>query len=220
MTYIVLIIAVWLGYFLGKIFSKQVKKSTKLLLAFSGAFLLGAVVFELFPEIFNTGNKAVGIFLLLGILMQIILEFFLGGVEHGHLHFHQKRFPWLVFISLCLHAFVEGIPLQSMDSLSLGIAVHKLPIAIIFTIFLLSARASLTQQISCILVFSLMSPLGAWLGGRMGILFDHIIYVKALVAGIILHVSTTLILESSEHHRFNLSKVLVIITGGLLAYLL
>lgn len=220
MTYLILILSVWLGYFLGKVFTKPIQKSTRLLLAFSGAFLLGVVVLNLFPEIFANQNKVSGVFFLLGILLQIVLDFFSGGVEHGHLHHHQKQFPWLVFASLCLHAFIEGIPLQSLDSLSIGIAIHKLPIAIIFTIFLLSSRASVLLQITCIGIFSIMSPLGGWFGSHMDILHEHLLYIQALVAGIILHVSTTLILESSEHHRFNLSKILVIIAGVVLAYLI
>ena len=51
-------------------------------------------------------------------LMQTILEFFSKGAEHGHIHTHPhtKGLPWLLFISLGIHAFFEGIPLASVEN--------------------------------------------------------------------------------------------------------
>jgi zinc transporter ZupT len=70
---------------------------------------------------------------MIGILFQIILEFFSKGAEHGHVHGHEKlnQMPWLLFISLCIHAFLEGFPVGHHHELALGIAIHHLPIAII-----------------------------------------------------------------------------------------
>ena len=85
----------------------------RLLLSFSGAFLLGITLFELLPEVFNGQNqKQTGVFIALGILLQIVLESFSKGAEHGHRHGSPKgnRFPLMLFISLGLHAFLEGIP--------------------------------------------------------------------------------------------------------------
>jgi hypothetical protein len=39
----------------------------------------------------------------------------------------------------------------------------------------------------------------------------------AVVIGIFLHISTTILFESSENHRFNLQKFVVIILGTLMA---
>jgi hypothetical protein len=36
--------------------------------------------------------------------------------------------PWLLFISLCIHAFLEGFPVSHHQDLAVGIAIHHLPI--------------------------------------------------------------------------------------------
>lgn len=38
----------------------------------------------------------------------------------------------------------------------------------------------------------------------------------AIVIGIFLHISTTILFESGSDHRFNLYKIVAILTGGLL----
>jgi hypothetical protein len=42
--------------------------------------------------------------------------------------------------------------------------------------------------------------------------------MSALVIGIFLHVSTTILFESSEGHRFDITKLLAIVSAILLAY--
>ena len=36
------------------------------------------------------GTSAIGIFIMIGIVFQIILEYFSKGAEHGHVHGHDK----------------------------------------------------------------------------------------------------------------------------------
>ena len=84
----------------------------KLLLAFSGAFLLGILVLEMLPKVYEHATKSTGFWILGGMLFQIMLEFFSKGAEHGHMHHHKKNFPWMIIISLCIHAFLEGMPLN------------------------------------------------------------------------------------------------------------
>jgi len=82
---------------------------------------------------------------LAGIILQSILESFSKGAEHGHIHIHTdgKKFPLLLFVSLCIHAFSEGLPIHSADqNLLWAILVHKIPIAIVLTSFLLQAKYS------------------------------------------------------------------------------
>lgn len=88
-------------------FKTKNKTNLKLLLAFSGSFLLSLTVMHLLPDVYESGKTSIGIFIMFGILFQIILEFFSKGAEHGHVHGHDKltQMPWLLFISLCIHAF-------------------------------------------------------------------------------------------------------------------
>jgi hypothetical protein len=44
--------------------------------------------------------------------------------------------------------------------------------------------------------------------------------IMAIVIGIFLHISTTILFESSSNHRFNFMKMVVIVIGGLAGILL
>ena len=156
----------------------------------------------------------------LGILLQIVLEWFSKGAEHGHVHGPETEvFPWLLFGSLSLHAFLEGIPLDHTDQYLLGIIVHKIPVALILGGFLLRSGMKMLHIWAFILLFAAMTPLGALVG--MNPLLEGVYpYVLALVIGVVLHVSTIILFESSQGHAFNLRKLGVILAGFLLAYLI
>lgn len=204
------------------LFKEVSRQRMKLLLAFSGAFLFGAVAVEFLPEIYKSGDATFGVFLIGGVFVQIILEFFSKGAEHGHLHVTKEvaQFPLALFISLCIHAFLEGLPLQSASGMTYGVAIHKIPIAFIFTGFLISNRTSIIKIVVIIGIFSMMSPLGSYIAQHADFSEVAMLPIKAMVAGIVLHVSTTLILESSDGHQFNFAKLLVMIAGAGLALMI
>ena len=141
MNYLLPLFSVLLGYGIALFLKPKSKSKLKLLLAFSGSFLLSLTVMHLLPEVYESHNHDIGLFIMAGILFQIILEFFSKGAEHGHVHGHEKMYhiPWLLFISLCIHAFLEGFPVSHHHNLALGIAIHHLPIAIILTLFFINA---------------------------------------------------------------------------------
>lgn len=214
-------IAVLLGLLAAILLKPQSRGRIKLLLAFSGAFLLSTVAHEFLPEIYGNGSKTVSMYLIAGVFVQIILEFFSKGAEHGHVHANNSghAFPVVLFISLCIHAFLEGMPLQGSNSMVYGIAVHKLPIAFIFSSFMLTSGMKKTQVIAVILLFAIMSPLGSYLAAGFKLSDAVMLPLKAVVTGIILHVSTTLILESSEAHKFNAAKIAVMLLGAVLGFI-
>jgi len=211
-----------LGCLAAFLFKEVSKQRMKLLLAFSGAFLLSAVATEFLPEIYESGDATYGIYLIAGVFIQIILEFFSKGAEHGHLHIQKDvaNFPYALFISLCIHAFLEGMPLQDASGMTYGVAIHKIPIAFIFTGFLIANKASFGRIILVIGLFAIMSPLGSFVALHADLSAGTMLPIQALVAGIVLHVSTTLILESSDGHQFNLAKMLVMMAGAVLAFLI
>ncbi|SHH64704.1 ZIP family metal transporter [Winogradskyella jejuensis] len=194
---------------------------TKLLLSFSGAFLLALTLFDLLPEVYeHLDAKRTGLFIMCGILLQIILEFFSKGAEHGHLHIHKDdtQFPWLLFISLCIHSFLEGFPINQHNDMVYGVFIHKIPIAILLTTFLLESMYVKGQAISFMLIFAAMTPLGTLVSNTTSIAPEYLTAINALVIGIFLHISTTILFESGEGHKFNLSKLVVICLGILIAY--
>ncbi|WP_339840002.1 ZIP family metal transporter [uncultured Maribacter sp.] len=223
MIYILPVLGVLLSFLFVVITKPQKNEYFKLLLAFSGAFLLALTIFELLPEVYtHTDPKTIGIFIIMGILFQIFLEFFSRGAEHGHVHISKEStsFPWLLFISLCIHSLLEGLPIGTNDTIIYGILIHKIPIAIILSIFLLGSNIKPIYAGLFMILFSIMTPIGTYLAHTIEILSIYADYLNALVIGVFLHISTVILFESSEGHKFNLRKLLVIIFGIIIAYFL
>lgn len=221
MSLLLPIIAVIVGFIIAY-FIKASSNAIKLLLSFSGAFLLSITVFEFLPEVYKHYNRWIGLLIMAGILLQIFLEFLSKGAEHGHLHYNkeQSNFPITLFISLCIHSLLEGYPIEENHHLLIGVVIHKIPIAIIISSFLLTSKLSKVKIGSFLLLFAFMTPLGSFLQQHVTVLASVEKYIFALVIGIFLHVSTIILFESSKNHQFNFSKILVIILGVFAAYLL
>ncbi len=216
--FVLLIASVLIGTLVVVIF-KPSDKFTRLLLSFSGAYLLSVTVLHLLPEVYehaNNNTTQTGIFILAGILIQSVLESFSKGAEHGHIHTHSKqnKFPLLVFISLCIHAFSEGIPIyNSTFNLLWAVVVHKIPIAIVLTSFLIHSKYSKQTIILFLSVFALMSPLGVFIADKINFFAIYHSQIDALIIGVFLHISTIILFEGSENHKFNAKKFTVIILG-------
>ncbi|KZS40306.1 ZIP family metal transporter [Aquimarina aggregata] len=219
--YLLPVIAIVVGVIIAFITKKQKSIGTKLLLAFSGAFLLALALFDLLPEVYHhLDGKQTGLFIMCGILLQIVLEFFSKGVEHGHEHIQKegKEFPWVLFISLCIHSFLEGFPIHQHNDMVYGILIHKIPIAALITTFLLQSSYNKTQIIGFLVVFAVMTPLGTYISNNTVLATEHIDIVNAIVIGIFLHIATTILFETSEGHKFNLSKLVVVCLGISIAH--
>ena len=160
MNYILPILAVLLGFLLSVIIKPKKEKSE----AFAGlqrGFLLSLTVFSLLPQIYNSSNvRETGVFIMLGILLQIFVEFFSKDTENSHIHFHRdpKRFPWPIFISLSLHAILEGFPLHDHNNLVYGIVVHKFPVAVILSTFFPESSLKARRVFIFLLLFSIIIP--------------------------------------------------------------
>ncbi len=225
MNYILPIASVLVGFLFVLIIKPTNQKNFKLLLAYSGAFLLSLTTFSLLPEIYhdhfhNENPKTIGLFIMIGILLQIFLEFFSKGAEHGHVHLNKKQqsFPWLLFVSLSIHAMLEGFPLHNHNALVWGIIIHKLPVAIILSTFFMDSKISKPKIAGFLLLFSLMTPIGTFLSTCLPFATTYQHYISALVIGVLLHIATVILFESSENHKFNISKLAVIVLGIITAY--
>ncbi len=232
-----LIGAVIIGGLIVDILSSYDQKNIiKILLAFSGGFLLAIAFVHFLPELYHEHSEKIGIYVLLGFLIQLFLEYFSGGIEHGHVHHHNKhKFPWVLFTSLSVHSLIEGIPLTSPAemqhlghdhgsglSLLMGILFHQIPVAIALMTLLKQAEYTKLKSWSILLVFGVMTPLGLILGylSQGNIDFINMEYLLAVVIGMLLHISTTIIFETSENHKFNLIKLTSILVGVVLALFL
>lgn len=222
-TYLLPIYAIIIGFVIAFLTKKQKSLGTKLLLSFSGAFLLALTLFDLLPEVYNQLEaKRTGLFIMCGILLQIILEFFSKGAEHGHVHISndKNRFPWLLFISLCIHSFLEGFPIHQHNTMIYGVFIHKIPIATLLSVYLLQSNYHKIQVVVFLVVFAIMTPLGTYISNDNYIQVQYLEIINALVIGIFLHISTTILFETGDGHKFNLSKLIAISLGILIAYII
>lgn len=205
----------------------------KLSLAFTGAYLFAISMVHLIPGVYSGGVSNVGYFILLGFFIQLILEYFSQGIEHGHIHVHHNKghaFPFAMMAGLCIHSFLEGMPLaghfeadREGHSLLTGILLHHLPVAFALVSMLTASGLSKNMTLVNLAIFAIMAPAGAIFSNILGetdqldpAYFNRIM---AVVIGIFLHISTTILFESGSDHRFNLYKLMVIIAGALFALL-
>jgi zinc and cadmium transporter len=214
------------------LFRKSNPVVLKLALAFTGSYLFAISMVHLIPGVYSSGSSHIGYFILAGFFIQLVLEFFSEGIEHGHIHIHHHHagsFPLAMMAGLCIHSFLEGMPLgghfeddHHNHSLLAGILLHHLPVAFALVSMLAASGISKPTTILNLFIFSAMAPAGAVFSsvlGESGTLnisayFDE---VMAVVIGIFLHISTTILFESSSDHRFNLYKLLVIVVGAAIA---
>ncbi|MBS1638249.1 MAG: ZIP family metal transporter [Bacteroidetes bacterium] len=225
--------------------SVKIKTSyLRLLLAFSAAYLFTISLIHLLPECYENANKYTsGIFILVGFFIQIIIEYFSSGIEHGHVHMHsdacKKHLPIGMIFGLYLHSMLEGLPiyqsniiptdghtlLNVQQSMIVGISLHNIPIAIAFVSLLLEHHASRGRIILLLLFFALMAPLGCFISYLLTTLgvTNYEGFLKAsfgVVIGIFLHISTAIMFETSENHKYNLTKIGSMICGIIVALMI
>lgn len=216
---------------------KTSEKTLKLILAFGGAFLLTLVFTELIPEIFSSESHLIGLWVMLGFFIQLLLDFLTKGVEHGHHSHHEKlNEPCRnkherisvggIMAGICIHSFLEGMPLSSnfsntglQNTLLTGIVIHNIPMSIVLVSLFLHSEISRKNSLLLLLIFAISGPLGTtasfYLGDNFSQNMEHFFnIVLAMVVGIFLHISTTILFESEEMHRFNFYKFAAIILGS------
>ena len=122
-------------------------------------------------------------------------------------------------ISLCLHAFLEGMPLAKgkHNELVYGIALHHIPAAFALGSVLLQNKLSKIAIVISLMVFAIMCPLGYYLsyaiGNGFGNIETYFDRIMGVVIGIFLHISTTILFESSVDHKFNIKKTIMVLLG-------
>ncbi|MFB6259049.1 MAG: ZIP family metal transporter [Flavobacteriales bacterium] len=223
---LLLFLGAWAGGGTAFLLPSDNNHRSRLFLSFSGAFLFALGLTEFFPTLFQEGPPGIGIWVLLGFLLQILLEVLSGGVEHGHVqkgHMMKKGIPFAALVGLSIHALMESIPLGGPGILNsehflMGLLVHKLPVSLALASLLLNSSDRRAPVVAAFSIFSLMGPLGIFIGNVLpertsslptGISY----YILAIVLGVILHVSTTILFESSDEHRLEQYKLLAVLAG-------
>ena len=218
---LVLFFSAFLGGMSVFLFKGDNHKQLRLILSFSGAYLFAITVLHLIPDAYHGNDNMVGVFILGGFLFQIVLEQFSDGIEHGHMHTHDhSAFPIGIMVSLCLHAFLEGMPLAQgyQSQLVFGIALHHIPAAFALGTVLLHNHQSKQATAFFIVLFAVMAPAGYFFSdalsrGNIGNLQHYFNRIMGVVIGIFLHISTTILFEAGPDHKFNRRKLIAVLTG-------
>ena len=234
--YLILFLSVFVGGGFAFYIQRNNKDILQLVLSFSGAYILGIAVLHLMPYVFEEHSHIIGIWVLGGFFIQMLLDQLSAGVEHGHIHLPKNRtasFALQILLGLSIHAFLEGMPLGGSEAfessshnhshnheyLLWGIILHKAPAAFALVLLFLQAKYSKSLIIWFLLLFALMSPLGALSASILD--FDSYTQriIMAVVIGSFLHIATTIIFEidASQHHRIPLRRILAIAAGTVAA---
>lgn len=217
MIIFLLILSVLAGVLLGKLFGEK-EKFAKNLLILSAGFLITICLNDVFPEVYSSNHHNVGIFVIAGVLLQILLENLTKGFEHGHLHHHHEEkniLPIALMVGMFIHAFLEGIPIANEKNIFnpylMGILFHNLPISFVLGAFLIHKNKFSTSSWLVISIFAIASPLGMLFGNYFNPAYKP--YFLALVGGIFLHISSVIIFESNKNHNIDWMKILMVICG-------
>lgn len=208
-------------------------RHVKILNSFTGAYLLTLVMLHLLPDLYQPEPGLVlkplliGGFILFGFFLQIAMDSFSMGIEHGHAHEIHGRMAFGILAGLCLHAFVEALALgQSPEHqtaqdqaahhfLLVSVVVHNYPISIALLGMLLQSGMRKSSALGCLGLFAVMAPIGMFFSTHTG-LAVYSRYLMAIVIGIFMHISTMILFESEDRHRFPVGKMIAIIFGLLL----
>jgi zinc transporter ZupT len=105
-----------------------------------------------------------------------------------------------------------------------GIAIHHIPAAFALGSLLIGTRLKKQTIVLFIAVFAAMTPLGFLTSkgisaGEIGNVAQYFDKIMAVVIGIFLHISTTILFESgsADHHTFNKKKMLAVLLGVLVS---
>ncbi len=241
---IILFFAVIIGgisvFFVPKVNSNTFKYS----LVFSGSYLFAITILHILPELYHHYSILVGISIISGFFLQLFLEYFSGGIEHGHIHeastdnlnsenqnenFSKSSIS--LFVPLCIHALLDSVMLLNNDhcnhlignnfTILIGIILHKLPAAFALVVIIYSINKNKKTTMFYLIIFALASPLGLLFGKYfLKNLTDNIlILLRAVAGGSFLSISTTIFFESSPGHSLDKRKIIISLLGVLIAIL-
>lgn len=211
----------FIGGIIGLSIRSEKTKQLKLFLAFSGAFLVSITILNLVPEVYEQMGHTAGYFILGGFFFQIVIDYFTQGIEHGHLHTHKhhESFPFSIFIALSIHALLEGFGVggisfteHTRSNLVFAIGLHELPAAFALAVVLKNSVYK-KWHIAWIALYALMVPIGMLSGYQLAELSTKFIAIIAVVIGVFLHISTTILFENTEDHTYGRKKLVAIAIG-------
>ena len=212
---------------------------------FGGAFLMASCFINLVPHMFLGEGEyrfvtpnlhfKIAAAVMVGFLIQMLLEQLTHGAEHGHNHSEnpkiqksenpkiRKSHISALFIGLCIHAFLEGMPLVAPDGdihqgLLYGIVLHNIPISLVLLSLFMNNGYKFWRSFLLLALFAVMTPLGS-LCNMFFLPPDEMLQglIMGVVVGILLHVSVSILFDE-EHNSFSWTKLTLILIAFVAAY--
>lgn len=225
---------------------------------FGGAFLFASCFINLVPHIFlgdepyrfvtpGVGFK-VAAAVMVGFLIQLLLEQLTKGAEHGHNHcpcceeeldaqeHHHEHHPHEghchtgaihpvagLLVGLSIHAFLEGMPMVDADGdihqgLLYGIVLHNIPIALVLVTLFMNNRYGFWRSFGLLAIFAVMTPLGSLC--NLYLVPENEV-IQSLIMGVVVGILlhvSVSILFDHDHNNFSWTKLALIIIAFVAAY--
>lgn len=210
--------------------------SFNLLLMFSGGYLFAIAFLHILPELFllHSNARVAGLYVLMGFFLQLFLECFSKGVEHGHLyetdHEESQRtiVPLTLLGAISVHAFSDGIILNDpsvhlhhhhgANTLLIGILLHKVPESFALASILIKLINSRRKVLVYLLIFAMAAPLGllgsSYVGQQQWLPAQFSLALWGIVSGSLVHIATTIFFEANPGHQTNSYKFMASLTGA------
>ena len=215
-----------------------------------GGYLFTITVAHILPDVYHLfahNPLKGGSYIIIGFFMQLILEFFSKGVEHGHIYDQDKvnKIPVVgLIIALLLHTLLDGSlisiheyaahnvhahhmlsnhPAHQHNGLFIGILFHNIAVAFALVMLLQSIKKSFQIILICLTLFALSCPLGIVLTNYYQSSFSNVqgnlLVLFGIASGSMLHISSTIFFEYGDEHEVSIQKICISLLGSLLAFL-
>ena len=233
-------------------------KAMNYITIFGGAFLFASCFINLVPHMFlgdepyrfvTSGiHFKIAAAVMLGFLIQLLLEQLTKGAEHGHNHcpcceeekeaeeHHHEHHSHSghchndsvhpvagLIIGLSIHAFLEGMPMIDLDGdihqgLLYGIVLHNIPIALVLIGLFMHNGYGFWRSFALLAIFAVMTPLGSLC--NLYLMPDNEI-LQSLLMGVVVGILlhvSVSILFVHDHNNFSWAKFALILIAFTAAY--
>lgn len=200
------------------------KKSRGFVLSLASGILLGTAFLHMLPEAVEIVGPPVVVAVLIGFVSLLLLEKFVmvHPCEEMDCHFHHLGMS--AFVGISLHSFIDGVALgASMTDprlslvVFLAILVHEIPCGFSLGSLLLLGEHPRGRVIALILMYAVMTPLGAILTWFLALKLPTTTVGWALgfSAGNFLFVATADLLPQLKLHESKNRRQIVWLLAGL-----
>ncbi len=204
-------------------YHKLEESSTRYVIGLAAGTMLGAVFFEMLPELAPSDSLYIGIgFFFFYLLERLTMIHSCGEYEcTSEVH----KMGWLPVLGMASDNIIDGIGIAIAYTINpltgivvaLSVIIHEIPQGITTTLLLQRAGQAKSTIIIALLVEAILYPVGASLSFLVPEGLNTI--VLAIVTGDFLYISASDLLPDA-HKKFNIKVIFSVIFGAVMVYVL